>query len=221
MPLLELLRNYRLACTLATGLQMISTNGFYLFSTFTLAYVTERFGLSTTVGLIGILLAGAAEFAGTLLFRLGGRSNRRECACHLWLWFAGLVGLSDVLARQYGQAGTDLAGDVSFDVRGCGVVGRHRRFDGGIVPDARSLLRGFLWVSDRSAARRCPGPPDRYGVGPLGARFDMARSDVQRRIIALMSFISVCLVARAQKVSVTSDVVRVEAAPSNQPILPY
>jgi MFS transporter, MHS family, shikimate and dehydroshikimate transport protein len=79
IPLLEVLRNYPAAATLAVGVVFISICGFYVTTTFALSYVTDRLGLPRTVGLTGLLLSGVANGAGVLIFakradRIGKRS---------------------------------------------------------------------------------------------------------------------------------------------------
>ena len=211
VPLLELLRQYRLACTLATGLQMISTNGFYLFSTFTLAYVTERFGLSTSVGLIGVLLAGTAEFVGTLLFgwaadRIGANvlavygSGLLVLLAYPMFWLVNtgrpkVIWLAMCLSMFVGAALWAVTGALMAElfptrVRYSGISFGYQTgalLGGAPAPFIATALvhsvHGSIWL-----------------VALYNA------------IIALMSFISVCLVAKAQKVSAMSDVVRVETA---------
>jgi MFS transporter, MHS family, shikimate and dehydroshikimate transport protein len=78
-PLLEILRNYPAAATLAVGVVFISICGFYTTTTFALSYVTDRLGVPRTVGLTALLLSGAANGAGVLIFaksadRIGKRS---------------------------------------------------------------------------------------------------------------------------------------------------
>jgi MFS family permease len=54
---------------------------FYIVTTFTLAYATAQLGVSRNVLLAGLLLAGAADFAGILIFaRVADRIGKRRVA---------------------------------------------------------------------------------------------------------------------------------------------
>jgi MHS family shikimate/dehydroshikimate transporter-like MFS transporter len=79
LPLLELLRNSPAAAVLAVGTCLITVTGFYVVTTFTLSYVTGRFGVGGNVPLVGQLLAGASESVALLVFgsladRIGTRA---------------------------------------------------------------------------------------------------------------------------------------------------
>jgi MHS family shikimate/dehydroshikimate transporter-like MFS transporter len=68
LPLLELLRSSPAAAVLAVGTCLITVTGFYVVTTFTLSYVTGRFGVGGNVPLVGQLLAGASESVALLVF---------------------------------------------------------------------------------------------------------------------------------------------------------
>jgi MFS transporter, MHS family, shikimate and dehydroshikimate transport protein len=81
LPLLELLRKSPITAVLAVGMCLITVSGFYIGNTFTLSYVTGRFELGRNVPLIGLLLAGASESLGLLIFApLADRIGKRVIA---------------------------------------------------------------------------------------------------------------------------------------------
>jgi|HubBroStandDraft_6_1064221.scaffolds.fasta_scaffold10478_1 MHS family shikimate/dehydroshikimate transporter-like MFS transporter len=80
-PLLELLRNSPAAAALAVGTCLITVSGFYVGNTFTLSYIAGRFDLGRNVPLVGLLLAGASESLGLLIFApLADRIGKRAIA---------------------------------------------------------------------------------------------------------------------------------------------
>ena len=86
LPLLELLRAYPGAAILAAGVALSGITGFYVSNTFTLSYVSGRFGVARNVPLVGLLLSGAAYFVGILIFaRLADRVGTRVVS----IWSAG------------------------------------------------------------------------------------------------------------------------------------
>jgi len=86
LPVLEVLRDYPLTAILAIGVVFVNIGGFYVVITFTLSYVTARFGLGRNVPLVGLFLAAAAEFVAILIFgRLADRVGKRPVA----IWSAG------------------------------------------------------------------------------------------------------------------------------------
>jgi MHS family shikimate/dehydroshikimate transporter-like MFS transporter len=88
LPLLELFRNYPGTAILATGAMLISITGFYIVTTFTLAYLPGRFGVARNVALVGVLLAGVGEFVGILIFALfADRVGKGAVA----IWSAGFL----------------------------------------------------------------------------------------------------------------------------------
>jgi MFS transporter, MHS family, shikimate and dehydroshikimate transport protein len=88
LPLLELWRHYRVAAILATGVALISMTGFYIVTTFTLSYVTGRFGIARNVPLVGLMIAGSVEFMGIVIFAwLADRVGKRAVA----IWSAGCL----------------------------------------------------------------------------------------------------------------------------------
>jgi len=81
LPLLELLRSSPVAAVLAVGSCLITVTGFYVVTTFTLSYVTGRFGVGGNVPLVGQLLAGASESVALLVFgSLADRIGKRAIA---------------------------------------------------------------------------------------------------------------------------------------------
>lgn len=91
-PLVDLLRDYPAATMLAIGVTIVNFGPFYVVTTFTLSYITGRFGLPRNVALVGDLLFSATGFAGILIFALvADRIGKRPLA----LWSSlGLVVLS-------------------------------------------------------------------------------------------------------------------------------
>lgn len=67
VPVLDLLRDHRVAAILAVGAVLI-IYGHYIVVTFTPSYVIRQFGVARNVTLIGLLLAGAAQTGGILIF---------------------------------------------------------------------------------------------------------------------------------------------------------
>jgi MHS family shikimate/dehydroshikimate transporter-like MFS transporter len=81
VPMLEVLRNYPAAAVLAIGVVFVSINGFYITTTFTLSYLTDRLGVPRVMGLVGLLLESAGEAAGILIFaRVADRIGKRPVA---------------------------------------------------------------------------------------------------------------------------------------------
>ena len=68
VPLLEVLRDYLSAAVLAIGMVLIVMGGYYIVTTFTLSYITGSLGVPRNVALKGLLVAGAAQTAGILIF---------------------------------------------------------------------------------------------------------------------------------------------------------
>jgi len=68
VPLLEVLRDYLSAAVLAIGMVLIVMAGYYIVTTFTLSYITRSLGVPRNVALKGLLVAGAAQTAGILIF---------------------------------------------------------------------------------------------------------------------------------------------------------
>lgn len=80
-PLLDVLRRYPKTAILVVAMNMVNLVGFYVGVTFTPSYVTARFGLARNVVLIGLFLAGAAEFISILVFaRLADHLGNRTVA---------------------------------------------------------------------------------------------------------------------------------------------
>ena len=73
-PLLEVLRDHRLALLLAIGVVLVSITGFYLVTTFSLSYLTKLLGVSRSVALVGNVLFSVSEAVSILIFaRLADR----------------------------------------------------------------------------------------------------------------------------------------------------
>jgi MFS family permease len=87
-PLLEVLRDYLSAAVLAIGMVLIVMGGYYIVTTFTLSYITGQLGLPRNVSLKGLLLAGAAQTAGILIFSwVADRAGTRAVA----IWSAACI----------------------------------------------------------------------------------------------------------------------------------
>jgi MFS transporter, MHS family, shikimate and dehydroshikimate transport protein len=81
VPVLEVLRNYPAAAALAVGVVFVSISGFYITTTFTLSYLTERLGVARIKGLSGLLLESVSEAASILIFaRIADRIGTRPVA---------------------------------------------------------------------------------------------------------------------------------------------
>jgi MHS family shikimate/dehydroshikimate transporter-like MFS transporter len=88
LPLWEVLRDYRTAAVLAIGLVLIISGGYFIVTTFTLSYSTGQLGVARNVALIGLLLAGAGQMAGILIFAwVADRVGKRLVA----IWSATCV----------------------------------------------------------------------------------------------------------------------------------
>ena len=82
-PLIEVLRDYPGASALAVGVSLIAFSGFYVVTTFTLAYATAQLGVSRNVLLVGLLLASAAMFPAMVMAAgIADRIGKRRVA--LW-----------------------------------------------------------------------------------------------------------------------------------------
>jgi metabolite-proton symporter len=80
-PLLEVLRNYPFAATLAVGVVLVIYTGFYIVTIFTLAFATAQLGLPRNVVLVGLLLASAVDFVAIVVFaRIADRIGKRPVA---------------------------------------------------------------------------------------------------------------------------------------------
>jgi MFS family permease len=80
VPLLEVLRHYPIAVTLAIGVVLVNTGGFYLVTTFAISYLTTL-GVPRSVPLLGTLLAGIANIPAILIFaRVADRAGKRPLA---------------------------------------------------------------------------------------------------------------------------------------------
>ena len=80
-PLLEVLRDHRLALALAVGMVFVSITGFYIATTFSLSYLTARLGVARNVALVGNVLFSASGAASTLILaRLADRAGKYRVA---------------------------------------------------------------------------------------------------------------------------------------------
>jgi MFS transporter, MHS family, shikimate and dehydroshikimate transport protein len=80
-PLLEVLRDHRLALVLAVGMVFVSITGFYIATTFSLSYLTARLGVARNVALVGNVLFSASGAASTLIVaRLADRAGKYRVA---------------------------------------------------------------------------------------------------------------------------------------------
>jgi MFS transporter, MHS family, shikimate and dehydroshikimate transport protein len=80
-PLLEVLRDHRLALVLAVGIVFVSVTGFYIATTFSLSYLTARLGVPRSVALVGNVLFSAFGAASTLIFaHLADRAGKYRVA---------------------------------------------------------------------------------------------------------------------------------------------
>jgi MFS transporter, MHS family, shikimate and dehydroshikimate transport protein len=80
-PLLEVLRDHRLALVLAIGVVFVNISGFYIVTTFSLSYLTNQLGVSRSVALVGNVIFSASEAASILIFaRLADRVGKYRVA---------------------------------------------------------------------------------------------------------------------------------------------
>jgi MHS family shikimate/dehydroshikimate transporter-like MFS transporter len=80
-PLLEVLRDHRLALILAIGVVLVSISGFYIVTTFSLSYLTQQLGVSRSVALAGNVLFSVSEAVSILIFaRLADRVGKYRVA---------------------------------------------------------------------------------------------------------------------------------------------
>jgi MFS transporter, MHS family, shikimate and dehydroshikimate transport protein len=87
LPLLDLLREYRVAAILAFGVAL-GLYGHYIVITFTPSCIIRQLGVPRNVALIGLLLAGAAQTVGILIFsRVADRVGKRPVA----IWSATCI----------------------------------------------------------------------------------------------------------------------------------
>jgi metabolite-proton symporter len=88
LPVWEVLRDYRISAVLAIGIVLIISGGYFIVTTFTLSYITRQLGVARNVGLIGLLLAGAWQTAGILIFAwIADRVGKRPVA----IWSATCI----------------------------------------------------------------------------------------------------------------------------------
>jgi len=88
LPVWEVLRDYRISAVLAIGIVLIISGGYFIVTTFTLSYITRQLGVARNVGLIGLLLAGAWQMAGILIFAwIADRVGKRRVA----IWSATCI----------------------------------------------------------------------------------------------------------------------------------
>jgi MFS transporter, MHS family, shikimate and dehydroshikimate transport protein len=88
LPVWEMLRDYRISAVLAIGIVLIISGGYFIVTTFTLSYIARQLGIARNVGLIGLLLAGAWQMAGILIFAwIADRVGKRPVA----IWSATCI----------------------------------------------------------------------------------------------------------------------------------
>jgi MFS transporter, MHS family, shikimate and dehydroshikimate transport protein len=87
-PLLEVLRDHRLALVLAIGVVFVSISGFYIVTTFSLSYLTKQLGVPRSVALVGNVLFSVSEAVSILIFaRLADRVGKHRVA----IWSAVFI----------------------------------------------------------------------------------------------------------------------------------
>jgi MFS transporter, MHS family, shikimate and dehydroshikimate transport protein len=87
-PLLEVLRDHRLALVLAIGVVFVSISGFYIVTTFSLSYLTKQLGVPRSVALVGNVLFSVSEAVSILIFaRLADRVGKHRVA----IWSAAFI----------------------------------------------------------------------------------------------------------------------------------
>jgi MFS family permease len=80
VPLLDVLRHYPIAVTLAIGVSLVNAGGFYLITTFAISYLTTL-GVPRSVPLLGTLLAGIVNIPAILISaRIADRAGKRPVA---------------------------------------------------------------------------------------------------------------------------------------------
>jgi MFS family permease len=90
VPMLEVLRKYPSAASLATGVVFVNSSGHYLATVFGLLYLTEQLGVARGIVLTGLMLGSAISGAGILLLahvadRLGRQAVAISSAAFLLL----------------------------------------------------------------------------------------------------------------------------------------
>jgi MFS transporter, MHS family, shikimate and dehydroshikimate transport protein len=211
LPLLELLRGYPVAVILGAGAGLINVTGFYVVTTFVLSYAPERFGIARNAALIGVLVAGAGEFVGILVFaRVADRTGTRAVAVwsaaslvllsypFFWLIDTGRVMLICVamgaymcgIGALYGITGILLAELFETKVRYSGTSLAYQM--AGLLGGAPAPLISAALVHWAGGAS---WPVATY----LGAS-------------AFISFIAVCLVLKKDAVAIIPDAISAEVA---------
>jgi len=203
IPLLDLMREYRVAAILAFGV-VLGLYGYYIVVTFTPSYIIRQLGVPRSVALIGLLLAGLAQTAGILLFawvadRVGKRPvaiwsatcifllsypffwlvDTRQPAL-IWLAMSGwifaegaLYGITGVLIAELFPVQLRYSG-ISFGYQGAGVLG------GGLAPIIATALT--QWAGGAS------WPVATYLAG-----------------IALIGLVAVCLASDKYRMEITDQ----------------
>jgi predicted MFS family arabinose efflux permease len=141
-PMLEVLRNHRLALITAIGVVFVSISGFYIVTTFSLWYLTEHLGVSRRVALVGNVLYSVSQALSIVIFaRVADRVGNYRVAIasatgllvfsypFFWLlstrepaliWLAMCV-LAFIANALYGITGAILAGLFVARVRCTGI----------------------------------------------------------------------------------------------------
>lgn len=87
-PVVEVLRAYRGAVVLATGVVFVTISAFYITTTFSLSYLTQQLGVPRRVGLIGNVLFSVAEAA---IILISARAADRIGKYRVAIWSAWWV----------------------------------------------------------------------------------------------------------------------------------
>ena len=155
---------------LAVGTCLITVTGFYVVTTFTLSYVTGRFGVGGNVPLVGQLLAGASESVALLVFgSLADRIGTRAIA---------LVSSGTLVLLPYpyfwlvntGHSALIWLAMSSSLFTGAALLRSHWRFALGTLRDASALFRNFFWLPNGWLVWWCSCSTYLHSLGPLGWR---------------------------------------------------
>ncbi len=87
-PVLEVLRDYRAAVVLSTGVVFVTISAFYIVTTFSLSYLTQQLGMARKVGLIGNVLFSVTEAA---IILISARAADRIGKYRVAIWGAWWV----------------------------------------------------------------------------------------------------------------------------------
>ena len=177
IPLLDILREYRTAVILATGV-VLGLYGHYIVITFTPSYIVRQLGVPRNVALIGLLLAGGAQTAGILIFawvadRVGKRPVAIWSATCIFLLsypFFWLVDTRHPHLIWLGMGAWAFAEGALYGITGVFIYGT--------VPGAAALFGDLLRLPSSGGARRRSRADHRHRPHPMGRRSLMARRHV-------------------------------------------